>query len=346
MTKSKNQASSIQQEIEKLRDENRWNKLKEYVGSLSAKESSKSDWLPKFSLAEADLEIYLFSNPLNVSCSSPTGSTPVESQSSSTTTSPRASLVRTPAKILYDAEVQLKSVLSSSSSSESIQIQTSILLAKLFYSLGRYEEATNQLYSPKLNAQLNEYISKLRQARQHSQQQTQQQQQQYIQTYLLQMLKNDSMRQLQLYAEGFALKGLCLEAKQKSRPTPGFSSSSYRMSDEDEQDIIDSYEIASQFAIQHSILMYQKMSSLAGNATSGGVANTGPSSNSGAGVSTGSNSTSGPNTSTGGSAPNSTEAAITASLSALNSTDDNLDLINPLYEISLQKAPLLYIKKG
>ena len=39
-------------------------------------------------------------------------------------------------------------------------------------------------------------------------------------------------------------------------------------------------------------------------------------------------------------------AATAQSLNATNNIDDNLDLINPLYEIALQKAPLLYIKRG
>ena len=41
-----------------------------------------------------------------------------------------------------------------------------------------------------------------------------------------------------------------------------------------------------------------------------------------------------------------TEPTNSVTLNSLNNGDDNLDLINPLYEIALQKAPLLYIKRG
>jgi len=46
------------------------------------------------------------------------------------------------------------------------------------------------------------------------------------------------------------------------------------------------------------------------------------------------------------SATSNLESVVSANLNSLNNGDDNLDLINPLYEIALQKAPLLYIKRG
>lgn len=93
--------------------------------------------------------------------------------------------------------------------------------------------------------------------------------------------------------------------------------------EEDDQKVIDSFELSSRIAIKHSLLMFQYMNyhQASGNgasnqqsSTSSGVLNSEPNN------------------------------SIT--LNSLNNGDDNLDLINPLYEIALQKAPLLYIKRG
>ena len=80
-------ASKHEAEIERLRNENKWVRLREYVTSLTAKEQKigNSDstltfvwsWvdeicclftevLAKFCVSEADLEQYLFNNPINL----------------------------------------------------------------------------------------------------------------------------------------------------------------------------------------------------------------------------------------------------------------------------------------
>lgn len=203
--------------------------------------------------------------------------------------------------------------------------EANILLSKLLYSQMRYEEASKHLNSTRLKTILNEHLEKLKQ---YQQSQSTQQQQQLFQN----LTRTNSLRQLQIFAEAHSIKGLCLELKRAN----SFSSNQnlkQSLSDEckkDEQEMIDSFEMASIFAIEHSLLMHQKLAS------------TQPASNSTPGTS---------NTSQGSGVNQNTiqtndQASNLLTLNALNSTDDNLDLINPLYEVALQKAPLLYIKRG
>ncbi len=200
-----------------------------------------------------------------------------------------------------------------------MSIEASILLSKLFYSQQRIDEASKQLSSPKIHNVLTDHVKTLKLIRQHAQQQSSPPPQQ---------AKADSLRQLQIFAEGHAIKGLCLEHKRGSSLS---TNQAYKQSEEhknDEQEIIDSFETSSQFAIQHSVLMQQKLEKATPNNSSNTLQAGGPSS------------------ATGGVSASTTSNDIAATLNALNNNDDNLDLINPLYEISLQKAPLLYIKRG
>jgi hypothetical protein len=200
-----------------------------------------------------------------------------------------------------------------------LSIEASILLSKLFYSQQRIDEASKQLSSPKIHNVLTDHVKTLKLIRQHAQQQSSPPPQQ---------AKADSLRQLQIFAEGHAIKGLCLEHKRGSSLS---TNQAYKQSEEhknDEQEIIDSFETSSQFAIQHSVLMQQKLEKATPNNSSNTLQAGGPSS------------------ATGGVSASTTSNDIAATLNALNNNDDNLDLINPLYEISLQKAPLLYIKRG
>ncbi len=147
-----------------------------------------------------------------------------------------------------------------------------------------------------------------------------------------QLPKTDSLRQLQLYAEAHSIKGLCLEQK---RSNLFVTNPNYKSSDDfkiDDQDIIDSFEISSLLAIQHSILMHQKLSASTSN-----ISNINSATGASLVQATNINSN----------AINGIAAAsdISSSLNTLANNDDNVDLINPLFEISLQKAPLLYIKK-
>jgi hypothetical protein len=201
-----------------------------------------------------------------------------------------------------------------------LSVEASILLSKLFYSQQRIDEASKQLSTPKINNILTDHVNTLKLIRQYSQQAQQS-------SPPPQQAKADSLRQLQIYAEGHAIKGLCLEHKRGSSLS---TNQAYKHSEEhqnDEQNIIDSFETSSQFAIQHSVLMQQKIEK--STAYSSNTLQPG-----------------GPSSGTGGVSASTTSNDIAATLNALNNNDENLDLINPLYEISLQKAPLLYIKRG
>ena len=180
----------------------------------------------------------------------------------------------------------------------------------MFYSQTRYDDAAKQLSSNKVNPILSDHLLKIKQNQQ-------------------QVPRTDNLRQLQIYAEAHALKGLCMEIKRHKNIAniPNYENNS------EEQEIIDSFEISSTLAIQHSFQMHQLMNS---GQTTPSLAQA--ASNSNQNTNSGANSTS-PIIDT----PNSTNFS---NLNALNNSDDNLDLINPLYEIALQKAPLLYIKRG
>ena len=107
--------------------------------------------------------------------------------------------------------------------------------------------------------------------------------------------------------------------------------------------------MSSQLAVQHSMLMYQRMSTANNSASVTGqaaIAVTVATATAAAtsGVTSGAGGVGVSNAASVGS--NSTSEAAAATLNALNSSDENFDLINPLFEIALQKAPLLYIKRG
>lgn len=207
----------------------------------------------------------------------------------------------------------------------------------------RYEEALKQLSSNKIQSAMNEHISQLKVIQQQQQQSN------------TQIGRTDSMRQLQIFAEAHSIKALCLENKRSIQIN---ANPSYKNTDEykrDDQDIIDAYEIASLFAIQHSIQMHNLMSNTSvspSNTTVAIMASAVMQNNPSISTSQNQAQTSVQNSSSAGSNANtitgssSSDANTALNLNALNNAEDNLDLINPLYEIALQKAPLLYIKKG
>ena len=224
---------------------------------------------------------------------------------------------------------------------KSLVIESSVLLIKLFYSQMRYEEATKhltQLNSP-LQSTLADHLAKLRQQQSPSNAQHQ-----------FQLPKTDSLRQMQLFAEAHSLKALCLE---KKRIASLNAIQNYKLSEEarlEEQEIIDSYELASLFAISHSVSMYQQTSGSSSNSGGASSANVQGSVSGASGANAATASTAaalagtmaGANTNTLDSINN----ANLLTLNALNNSDDNMDLINPFYEIALQRAPLLYFKRG
>lgn len=237
--------------------------------------------LVKFCIAESDFENYLFSNPLTFSSTQHgelVKNTKLFRHSSDLSISSAQEC-----KKLYDAEIIFKDIMTKTDKN-SLAIESTILLTKLFYSQMRYEEAVKQLNSNRIKQLFVEHLQNLSSYIQ-SKQVLQQQQ------TLQQLTKTDNLRQLQLFAELHSLRGLCLEIKRKNDETR-----------KDDQDTIDSYELSSIFAIQHSLLLHQR---LANNQ----LVDQSPTNN-------------------------------------VNAYDDNLDLINPLYENAIQKAPLLYIKRG
>ena len=187
-------------------------------------------------------------------------------------------------------------------------IESSILLAKLYLSQSKFNDALEIINSSRLTVVFRDHYTKLEQHQQTNGEF------QFSPKY-------DSLRQLQLFAEIHSIHGLCLEKKHlknalTTKPSQKLSEETLK---QEEQQIIDSFEIASLLAISHSVLMHQLSSQ---NANSSNL----PSTNS--------------------SGQNAESSSGTSTLNNLNSIEDNLDLINPLYEIALQKAPLLYIKRG
>lgn len=89
-------------------------------------------------------------------------------------------------------------------------MQAGMLLAKLFYSQSRVEEANKLLNTLKLQKTLNEHIKHLKQQQQLSSSDSKQQQQ-----IIVDLSKLYSLRQLQIYAEAHCLRGLCLEANRR-----------------------------------------------------------------------------------------------------------------------------------
>lgn len=227
--------------------------------------------LAKFTIAESILESDLFLNPMIFSSTLP------GELAKNFKTLDNHDFSADEAKKLYDAEFMFKQVIEKTDK-PNLSMEANIVLIKLLYSQMRYDEAIKQLNNHRIKQVISGHLQNLQyylQAKQLIQQQQS-----------LQVLTNSqSLRQMQLYAELYSIRGLCLELKRKNEDTQ-----------RDDQDIIDSYELSSLFAIQHSLMLQQKY-----------------------------NSDNSPNN--------------------LNQ-EENLDLINPLYENAIQKAPLLYIKRG
>lgn len=100
----------------------------------------------------------------------------------------------------------------------------------------RFDDAYKQLSSTTSQPVLTSHLNKLRQNQQAGS------------TDIQQLIpKAETIRQYQIFSEAHSIKALCLERK-KSATSP--------VNKQEEQDIIDSFEIASLLAIQHSILIY------------------------------------------------------------------------------------------
>lgn len=132
-----------------------------------------------------------------------------------------------------------------------------MLLAKLFYAQMRYDEALKQLTSSISQPVLTSHLNKLRQNQQAGC------------TQIEQLTpKAETIRQYQIFSEAHSIKALCLERNQaKKAATAGQPKS-------DEQEVIDSFEIASLLAIQHSILIYNLIYPQASNSNSANISNT------------------------------------------------------------------------
>ena len=244
-----------------------------------------------------------------------------------------AAATATTSSQLYESELSLKDIIAKTES-RSIEIEASILLAKLFYSQTRLQETNVLLTSGSLQPLIAAHVARLKRNEMSQQSQLQ---------------ASESLRSIQLYAEVHSIRGLCLEAAAKKNTSHASSSSSSNAAPSvDDQDVIDSYEISSIFAIQHSLIMHQMLnlptsgglpSSSSALASSGVAANQSSASSTAASGNASALATTGVDSNSG--------SAISAliSLNTLNNSDENPDLINPLYEIALQKAPLLYIKK-
>lgn len=217
-----------------------------------------------------------------------------------------------------------------------------MLLAKLLYSQARIDEAMKLLNTTKLHKTLSEHIKHLKQ--QHDKQSG--------------LRKLYSPRELQIYAEAHCVRGLCVEARRLSHrqsvssPTAVDSIDQKRMSEagigsEHDMLVLDSFEVASKFAVEHSLMVNQRISPAIQNSPSGpggqiGAGGAGGSGVTGTGTAAGTM-TLGPNS---GAQAMSQGGSGTLDLQAVTVDDSMMDLINPLYEIALQKAPILYIKRG
>lgn len=218
-----------------------------------------------------------------------------------------------------------------------------MLLAKLLYSQARIDEAMKLLNTTKLHKTLNEHIKHLKQ--QHEKQSG--------------LRKLYSPRELQIYAEAHCVRGLCVEARRSSHrqsvssPTAVDSIDQKRMSEagigsEHDMLVLDSFEVASKFAVEHSLMANQRVSPAIQNSPSGAVGQIGAGGvgGSSSGASTGNvtgTMTLGTNS---GAQAMSQGGSGTLDLQSVTVDDNMMDLINPLYEIALQKAPILYIKRG
>lgn len=297
-TPSSSSLSKFEKEIEKLRSENKWSRLFEFVGS--SKDQKNNGNLIVFCRAEAELENYLFSNPMafqNLSAES----TSIVASGSQPSQKSNDALARIEKALNETANKRLVP-LPTFDSLESIAVEANILLAKLYYSQMRFDEASIVFSRENIQQAMYDQIKALKQQQSHDLN-----------------IKVSNLRQLQLFAEAHSIKGLCLEKKRVNN----LAANNGNYMDE-EQHIIDSFEVSSHIAIRHSLEYMRSQSSAKDQTSAGGV---------GGGMS---------------SATSNLEsiAATTQSLNAANNIEDNLDLINPLYEIALQKAPLLYIKRG
>lgn len=199
-------------------------------------------------------------------------------------------------------------------------IESCVLMTKLLYSQARYDEAIKYLNTSALSSILNEHLSKLAQSQQSSNQ------------YLP---KTENARQLQLFAEAHALKGLCFEIKKANYFQANTNKLTIDELRQEDQEITDSFEMSSLLVIQHSLLMHQIVNNLpTPNSAQSGNQNAASSSVNSSAINS------------SGNTESSTATIANLNINALNNNDENLDLINPLYEIALQKAPLLYIKRG
>ena len=114
-----------------------------------------------------------------------------------------------------------------------------MLLAKLFYAQTRYDDALKQLNSSLSQPVLASHLNKFRQNQQAGS------------TQIEQLTpKAETIRQYQIFSEAHSLRALCLERNQAKK------SSNQSNNKSDEQELIDSFEVASLLAIQHSILVY------------------------------------------------------------------------------------------
>lgn len=288
--------SKYEKEVERLRNENKWGKLQEFASSYK---DQKMEILSKFCKAESELENYLFINPIIFSSNSNESSSVVFQ--SQTSKSP---------DVMNNIEKSFKEVINKTDNAY-LSIETCILLAKLYYSQMRLDEASSLFDRDNMHSIMNEQIKNLKRAQNTS-------------GDPLQSIKSTTHRQLQLFAEAHSIKGLCLERKQFNNMSTNINYKSTNECKNEDQHIIDSFELSSLIAIKHSLLMLQYLSKkdrdskTTNEPTSSGTSNMEVLSTNIANV----------------------------NLNSLNNADDNLDLINPLYEIALQKAPLLYIKRG
>ena len=121
---------------------------------------------------------------------------------------------------------------------KTICIESSMLLAKLFFAQTRYDDALKQLNSRLSQTVLTSHLNKFRQNQQ-------------VGSTLMEQLtpKADTIRQYQIFSEAHSIRALCIERNQTKKSTNQSKLT-------DEQELIDSFEVASLLAIQHSILIH------------------------------------------------------------------------------------------
>lgn len=194
-------------------------------------------------------------------------------------------------------------------------IDAYLLLSKCYYSQERYDEALNMLI--KVNLTTNE----------------------------IKLPTKITLRQKQLFAEGYSLKGLCLERQQqisvnRVKATTVAAATTSNANNLDIE-ILKCFEIASDLAIEHSqsitqlyhqleeehqqqqqqqLALQQQQQQLQTQQLTSSSSSQQQQINS---------------------------QKLFSNLNLLiQQTDDGYDIMNPLYEIALQKAPILYVKLG